>query len=91
MLKLSRILTAYAVRNDRIGYCQGMNAIGAFVLRVFEEENTFWYRVLKDLNELFYVRAMCCVIEKILPAYHSRLMDGVQIDLRVLSTLIQTR
>ena len=41
-IKLQRILTAYAVYNPDIGYCQGMSYVVGLLLMYFEEAETFW-------------------------------------------------
>ena len=74
---LSRLLKAYAIRNDVIGYCQGMNAIGAMLLKVLDEETAFW--------------TLACLLELILPGYHTRTMIGLQTDLRVLEHLLEKK
>ena len=41
---LKNILSAYAIYNKYVGYCQGMNFIAAFLLIIsgFQEEEAFW-------------------------------------------------
>ena len=73
--QLFRLLAAYAIRNDFIGYCQGMNAIGALLLEILDEEDAFW--------------GLACVVERILPGYHSRTMAGLHTDQRVLGQLVE--
>ena len=39
---IKRICTAYSVRNNVIGYCQGFNFIVGRLLQVMTEEEAFW-------------------------------------------------
>lgn len=39
---LRRILTAYAVHNPEVGYCQSLNFVGGLMLLFMEEEDAFW-------------------------------------------------
>ena len=39
---MRRVLCAFATYNPDVGYVQGMNFIAVALLRVFEEESTFW-------------------------------------------------
>ncbi len=39
---LRRILSAFALHNTTVGYCQSMNIITAFLHRVVSEEVCFW-------------------------------------------------
>lgn len=41
-LSLRNVLSAYAVHNPRIGYCQGINFIAGTLLLFLEEEDAFW-------------------------------------------------
>ncbi|XP_050420905.1 growth hormone-regulated TBC protein 1 [Adelges cooleyi] len=75
---LYRILYAFAAHNPYIGYCQGLNYIAGLLLLVTKDEDaSFWLlRVL---------------VEKILPDYYSRTMDGVIIDIEVFSRLVKKK
>ncbi|KAK9503508.1 hypothetical protein O3M35_010053 [Rhynocoris fuscipes] len=76
--QLFRVLVAYGHHNKSTGYCQGMNYIAGLLLLVTKnEETTFW--LLKML------------VEKILPDYYSRTMDGLLTDIDVISELVRAR
>ncbi|XP_050544295.1 growth hormone-regulated TBC protein 1-like isoform X2 [Daktulosphaira vitifoliae] len=75
---LFRILYAFAANNPYIGYCQGLNYIAGLLLLVTKDEEVcFW--LLKVL------------IEKKLPDYYSKTMNGVIIDIEVFSRLVQKK
>jgi hypothetical protein len=80
---LERVLGAYSLRDlqngGKIGgYCQGMNFIVASLLLVFDldEETTFWM-----------LSSICENIFEI--GYFTTGMDGMKIDLQVLSLLVE--
>ena len=69
MQSLRNILRAFVQRCPTIGYCQGLNFVGARLLQVMHEEEAFW--------------CICAIIEVILPIdYYSNLL-GVAVDLKV--------
>jgi len=71
--KLKNILYAYALRcPDIVGYCQGMNLIGAGLLTVLEEEDAFW--------------ALCVCIESRLGYYST--MISLKVDQCVLTRMV---
>ncbi len=73
---LHRVLTAYALRNEAVGYVQGMNYLAAFLLLVTgDETKTFW---------LF-----ATLVEDVLPGYFGRRLGGFQTDAAVLLLLLQ--
>ena len=76
--KLRRVLTAFAIRNPSIGYCQSFNFIAGIFLLFMSEEEAFWM--------------LCTVVERIMPeGMYSVTMEGATMDQEVLMGLIQDR
>ncbi|XP_032681560.1 growth hormone-regulated TBC protein 1-A-like isoform X2 [Odontomachus brunneus] len=76
--ELYNVLLAFAHQNKTVGYCQGLNYIAGLLLLVTKSEETaFW--LLKVL------------IDKILPDYYTRTMDGLLIDIDVLAELVRIK
>ena len=51
---LRRMLVAFSWLNPRIGYCQGLNRLGAFLFLILEEEEPFWGLVGVVENHMGY-------------------------------------
>jgi len=72
---LRRVLLAFAVRNNSIGYCQSMNYICGLLLFHMDEEHSFW--------------VLSALIEDILPLnYYNATLIGARIDQQVFQSCI---
>lgn len=72
---MRRVLVAFASRNRRVGYCQGMNEILVVLLQY--------------LGETEALLALVVLIEGLLPAYHVDSMIGLHTDCAVMNTLLK--
>ncbi|KAG7376054.1 TBC1 domain member 9 [Phytophthora pseudosyringae] len=75
VVPMRRVLTAFANRNRRVGYCQGMNEILVVLLQYLDEDQA--------------LRALILLIEVLLPAYHVDSMIGLHTDCAVMNTLLR--
>ena len=62
---LNRVLLAYSLHNPKIGYCQSMNFICAFLLLHMEENSAFW--------------TLCYIIDDHMSGYYMKGMQAVQV------------
>ncbi|XP_026467046.1 growth hormone-regulated TBC protein 1-A-like [Ctenocephalides felis] len=76
--QLCNILVAYANANKNVGYCQGLNYIAGLLLLITDCESSSFF-LLKYL------------VEDLLPSYYTRSMDGLIVDIKVLSELIRIK
>jgi len=74
MDKLSRVLTAYSLRNPKLGYWQSMNFIAGTLLIFMEEEDAFWMLVY--------------IVEELLRDYFLPPMAGFNIDTDIFEWLV---
>ncbi|EFN58249.1 hypothetical protein CHLNCDRAFT_12890, partial [Chlorella variabilis] len=75
---LRRILSAYGQRNPAVGYCQGLNFLGATFLLLLPEEEAFW--------------CLAALVEDLLgTAYFDERMAAPQVDVLVYGHLLQGR
>ncbi|XP_057308620.1 TBC1 domain family member 2B-like isoform X1 [Hydractinia symbiolongicarpus] len=76
--KLRRILLAYSWHNPAVGYCQGLNRLGAIALLYLDEESAFW--------------CLVAIVEHLMPLdYYSRTLLGAQVDQKVCKDLIDEK
>ncbi|KAG2763535.1 hypothetical protein PC129_g20789 [Phytophthora cactorum] len=75
VVPMRRVLTAFANRNRRVGYCQGMNEILVVLLQYLDEDQALC--------------ALTLLIEVLLPAYHVDSMIGLHTDCAVMNTLLR--
>ncbi|TYZ64450.1 hypothetical protein PybrP1_001709 [[Pythium] brassicae (nom. inval.)] len=71
---MRRVLVAFASRNRRVGYCQGMNEILVILLQYLDEAEA--------------LLALVVLIEGLLPAYHVDSMIGLHTDCAVIDMLL---
>ena len=77
IIKLGNILHSFTVRNVSLNYCQGLNTIAGYLLKVldFSEEKAFY---------LFLI-----LLEQILPYDYYLFGIGVEIDLNVINIILR--
>ncbi|TDH69033.1 hypothetical protein CCR75_004750 [Bremia lactucae] len=75
VVPMRRVLTAFAYRNRRVGYCQGMNEILVVLLQYLDEDQA--------------LQALILLIEVLLPSYHVDSMIGLHTDCAVMNTLLR--
>ena len=75
LLKMRNILLCYSIRNNTVGYCQGMNFLVARFLLIMEnEEEVFWIFVQ--------------IVENLLSLLNYQELTGVIIETTLIETLI---
>lgn len=72
---LRRVLIAFSIYDQDIGYCQSMNFIAGLLLLFMDEEKAFWMLVI--------------ITKKYLPGVHSINLEGVNVDQGVLLICIK--
>lgn len=72
---LRNVLTAYALRNPGIGYCQSMNIVCALLLLYMPEENVFWM--------------MVAIVEELVPEYYNEELFGSLVDQQIFERLME--
>ncbi|CCF57152.1 hypothetical protein KAFR_0C01590 [Kazachstania africana CBS 2517] len=72
---LRRILRAFSIYDENIGYCQSLNFIAGLLLLFMDEEKAFWMLVI--------------ITKQYLPKVHSMDLEGVNIDQGVLVLCIK--
>ncbi|KAI9921116.1 hypothetical protein PsorP6_002659 [Peronosclerospora sorghi] len=75
MVPMRLVLTAFANRNRRVGYCQGMNNILVILLQYLDENQA--------------LRGLTLLIEVLLPASHVDSMIVLHTDCAVMNTLLR--
>mmetsp|Transcript_30024 Transcript_30024/g.46504 ORF Transcript_30024/g.46504 Transcript_30024/m.46504 type:complete len:893 (+) Transcript_30024:11-2689(+) len=94
---LRRILYAYSIYDDEIGYCQGMNFIAAMFLTFLPEEESFWLLVAIMNDDPYSMRELFTkdmsgsletlfvadrLVRKLLPDLHQHLTnEGINISM----------
>ncbi|KAL1565961.1 GTPase-activating protein gyp3-like [Salvia divinorum] len=74
---LRRVLSAYALHNPSVGYCQAMNFFAGLLLLMMPEENAFW--------------TLVGIIDDYFEGYFSQEMTESQVDQLVFEDLMRER
>ena len=74
---LRRVLVAFARSVPEVGYCQGLNSLGATLLLVMAEEDAYWALVL-------------LVTRQLEPGFYSRTLWRSRAEQEVLRSLVAT-
>jgi hypothetical protein len=73
---LRRVLQAFALHNNDIGYCQSLNFLAGMMLIFMQEVDVFWL--------------LLTVIERLLPTdYYTKTMVGTYVDQYVLMHIVK--
>lgn len=80
---LRRILQAFAIHHPKVGYCQSLNFLAGLLLlfmRLSFQEGNYEERAF----------AMLCILtDKYLPGTHGVILEGCNVDIGVLMTILQ--
>lgn len=72
---LHRVLSSFAKRNPEVSYCQGMNFLANYFLKVgFEEESVFWI--------------LCFIVEQLLPVNYYINLIPVFVDIELIREML---
>lgn len=80
---LRRLLEAYALYRPKVGYCQSLNFLAGHLLLFMR---------ISFLQKNFEERAfalLCILTEKYLPGTHGVVLEGANVDIGVLMTILQ--
>ncbi|RLN95939.1 hypothetical protein BBJ28_00020923 [Nothophytophthora sp. Chile5] len=98
---LERVLLAYALHNDVLGYCQSMTFVVGRLLCLFQaqsrlsksdegyEDQETLELPLEAEERVFWLLLVLC--EDLFPSYYTQGMTGLQVDGAVLETLVRRR
>ncbi|KAL3660309.1 hypothetical protein V7S43_014838 [Phytophthora oleae] len=84
---LERVLLAYALHNDTLGYCQSMTFIVGRLLCLFQSQNL--KSPIEVEEQVFWLLDVTC--EDLFPSYYTQGMTGLQVDGAVLERLVRMR
>ncbi|KAG6958707.1 hypothetical protein JG688_00010399 [Phytophthora aleatoria] len=87
---LERVLLAYALHNDALGYCQSMTFIVGRLMCLYQSQMLMESADPTEVEErVFWLLHVLC--EDFFPSYYTQGMTGLQVDGGVLQKLIRTR